>query len=360
MPLRLYRRAGTSFWWLSGTIAGRRLRESTGTGDKQLAEEYRAAREAALYRAAVHGAPARLTTFAEAALSYLQHAGPHTDATRARVGRLLTHFGPTLAANDVAQVALDEACLALLRPGASPATRLREIITPARAVLTHAAKRGLCSIPALDVPRAPPARTEWLTPAEVDRLLHAAAPHLRPLLAFLAATGARLGEALALRWEDVDLAHAHALLRDTKSGRDRPVALPPRAVAALAAIPTPTDCRRIGPVFLTQRGAPYADRRRQGGGQIKTAWARAAAVIPKPITPHTLRHTWATWHYAEHRDLLLLKREGGWASVAMVERYAHLAPASIVAAAQRWRGTGTKLAQPAPLIRRKRSRKSTI
>jgi integrase len=44
-------------------------------------------------------------------------------------------------------------------------------------------------------------------------------------------------------------------------------------------------------------------------------------------SPHVLRHTWATWHYAVNKDLLLLKREGGWASVAQVERYAHLMPA---------------------------------
>jgi integrase len=86
----------------------------------------------------------------------------------------------------------------------------------------------------------------------------------------------------------------------------------------------------------------------QGGGQIKTAWAAAvtSARIEKPISPHTLRHTWASWHYAMHRDLLLLKRDGGWASVAMVERYAHLAPAIIAPAAQAWRGTF--LTQPAP------------
>jgi hypothetical protein len=42
--------------------------------------------------------------------------------------------------------------------------------------------------------------------------------------------------------------------------------------------------------------------------------------------PHTCRHTWATWHYAIHRDLLKLRDEGGWSAVALVERHVHLMP----------------------------------
>lgn len=50
MPLRLVRRAGSSFWWVAGTIAGRRIRESTGTGNRALADEFRAARESTLWK----------------------------------------------------------------------------------------------------------------------------------------------------------------------------------------------------------------------------------------------------------------------------------------------------------------------
>ena len=42
---------------------------------------------------------------------------------------------------------------------------------------------------------------------------------------------------------------------------------------------------------------------------------------------HDLRHTWASWHYAIERDLMLLRTEGGWATVQQVETYAHLMPA---------------------------------
>ncbi|HWX48154.1 MAG TPA: site-specific integrase [Roseomonas sp.] len=221
-------------------------------------------------------------------------------------------------------------------------------------------------------------RTRWLTPEEYTALREAAAPHLRPLVIFLAGTGARLSEALGLQWADVNLRLGTALLRDTKNGRDRQVELLPAVVAAMASITYPVRqedrtlvevAERTGSVFRTSAGRPYAETGGLWGGQIATAWAGACrrARLPgswregKPrriqerlvvkgkvvtrikevrdrwwqpddVSPHTLRHTWATWHYAVHRDLLRLKHEGDWSSVGLVERYAKLAPSAAVPA----------------------------
>lgn len=343
MPLRLSKRAGSPFWWITGTIGGLRIRESAGTDRRELAEEKRATREAELYRGQLHGpAPVR-HSFAAVALSYLEHGGPHTLPTQARVDRLLVHFGPAALANEVDQSRIDRACAALLRPGAKPATRLREVIAPVRAVLIHGSKRRMCDVPVFDVGKASPGRTEWLPPAEVDALISAAAPHVRPLLAFLTATGARLGEALALDWRDVDLPHRRAVLRETKNGRDRTLDLCPRAVVTLEGI-----AGRAGRVFRTRPGEAYKvgeDKAEQGGGQIKKAWATArtaAGLYWKAISPHSLRHTWASWHYAMHRDLLLLRFEGDWSSVKLVERYAHLAPATMADEMRAWRNPDTR------------------
>ena len=129
---------------------------------------------------------------------------------------------------------------------------------------------------------------------------------------------------IGLEWPEVDLGAARALLweGETKGGRRRIVHLPPAAVVALAGLP-----HRAGHVFLNRHGEPYRDSE-AGGGQLRKPWARACkAAEIEGITPHGLRHTWATWHYALHRDLLRLKEDGGWASVSQVERYAHLLPA---------------------------------
>ena len=51
-----------------------------------------------------------------------------------------------------------------------------------------------------------------------------------------------------------------------------------------------------------------------------------------------LRSTGIGRHYALYKDLLALKQEGGWSSVALVERYAHLMPAGHEAAIHRFCG----------------------
>jgi hypothetical protein len=53
-------------------------------------------------------------------------------------------------------------------------------------------------------------------------------------------------------------------------------------------------------------------------------------VLVADASPHTLRHTWASWRYCAHRDVLRLKEEGGWSAVSLVERYAKLVPPGLL------------------------------
>lgn len=329
MPLTLTRRGGSGTWQIVGTVAGQRIRQSARTADRRLAEEARAELEASLYRGAVYGARA-VVTWDQAATSYVD-AAPRSAAEHARLLRLHDHLtGKRLS--DITQATIDRVIQARCRPDAQPATKLREVITPIRAVLAHAARRQWCDMPALEAPKGASGvkRTRWLTPAEAERLVAGCALHLAPLALFLIGSGARLSEALALEWADVDLAHGRALLRDTKQGRDRVADLPPRTVAALANLP-----HREGHVFRppTKRGKQakhYADTHGLYGGQIASAWRGACKRAGiADATPHTLRHTWASWHYAMHRDLMKLKSDGDWSTVTQTERYTKLVPATM-------------------------------
>lgn len=327
--LKVISRKGTTTLYLRGTVRGLRIFESAGTDDPDLAEEARAAREAELYRAAVHGTRPRVT-FAAAALDYLRHE-QRSVATKLAINKLLKHFGPATACDEIDQARIDRAARSICRSTASPATKLRQVVGPTKAVLNHAARRDWCPAPHFERMRGARKRTEWLTPAEAAAQIEAAAAHLRPLLAFLYCTGARLGEAVVLQWEDVDLQHARATLRDTKNGLDRIVDLPPLAVAALAGL-----SHRDGEVFRHRRGHAYRptsdDETAPRGGQIRKGWATALAKagVAKRVTPHHARHSWASWHYAVHRDLLKLKDDGCWQSVSQVERYAKLVPPGLV------------------------------
>lgn len=340
--LSLFRRG--EIWWLRGTIRcgqrKQRVLESTGARDYADAQAVRDLRGREIWDSLSLGDRASVP-FGQAARSYLEQRQPRAGDAR-RIARLVAYFGPRQL-REIGQAAVDGAVKAICRPEAAPGTRLRSVIIPLTAILTHAARRGWCDTPHFERPEQPKGRTVWLTPAQARALVDAASPHLRPLLVFFLCTGARVAEALDMQWSDVDLQARTCIFRDTKSGADRIVKLAPAAWEALANLPHRDGAvfRRPGRAALPV-GAAYADRGRDEGGQIKTAFngARRRAGLPSDVTPHALRHTWATWFQAVTRDPMRLKHEGGWGSLAMVERYAHLAPSAIAAEVVAFWGAG--------------------
>ncbi|HTU54736.1 MAG TPA: tyrosine-type recombinase/integrase [Acetobacteraceae bacterium] len=333
MPLRVVRRADTGKLWIAGTIKpagakeGVRIRQRAGTDSPELAREEAAALEAKILRDFHLGEKRPECTFSRAVASYLE-AEDRAVGTVALVDRLHDHFKDG-SLRKIDQAAVDEARKAILRPNAKPATVKRNLIVPLRAILLHAHRRGWCDAPSFEIPAEQRGRTKFLLPEQAEALIAAAGAakrsgHLVPLLRFFLCTGCRVGETLALDWSQVDLLGARARIwaDQAKSGAERIVNLPPAAVAALAALR-----HREGRVFLTARREPYRSSE-EYGGQLKTAWASACSRAGlSGFGPHALRHTWASWHYCVHRDLLRLKLDGGWSSVALVERYAHLLPA---------------------------------
>lgn len=354
--LRVVTRAGTGALYLRGTVRGTRVFESAGTDNPVLAEEARATREAELYRGAIHGTK-KTITFAQAALQYLKRPTEGravSKHTKMAIGRVAKHFGATITCREIDQNAIDRAGRALCREDAKAVTVLRAIVSPIRAVLTFAWRRGFCDEPSFETTKGGGARTDWFTPAEADAMITAASDHLKPMLAFLFCTGARVGEAVALDWRNVDLKYCRVTLvgeededgtGGTKNGDDRIVDLTPRAVVALANIPGD----HVGPVFLAPVGNPKAAKSKMtpyrrsgtnkygtGGNQIRRAWSTAlkGANITRHLTPHHARHTWATLHYLIHKDIVKLRIDGGWRTVTQCERYTKLAPDGLRADAE--------------------------
>lgn len=338
MPLKVRRRKDTGALTITGIVrfpdgTGRRVRKRAASDELQLAREEAIALEAEILRSAWHGERRGSRSLAEAVMSYIESA-PRSPATKAFLHRLLRALGD-IPLSAVDQVAAVKARRSMLAADASPATYTRNVIVPLRAVMQHAHRLGWCDVPVFEIPKQLQGRTLFLLPNEADQLIMAASPHIQRLLVFLLCTGARMSEALELERRDIDLTGRRAIFWKTKGGKRRIANLPPRAIVALA--DTGYD---DGRVFKTGSGLPYSDRERRGGGQIKTAWKATLrrAGLNSEFSPHTLRHTWASWHYAVYRDLLKLKIEGGWSSVALVERYAHLMPAGHEDEIRRWWG----------------------
>jgi integrase len=141
---------------------------------------------------------------------------------------------------------------------------------------------------------------------------------------FLAGSGWRSGEALALRWDEVDLARRTATLGDTKTGRSvRPLS---HAVCDVL-----RNLPRSGHlVFPATRGS--GDVVMSG---FKKLWKRIAKLggLPPDVTPHVLRHSFASLAadlgYSEPVIAALVGHQGR----STTSRYLHSADAVLLAAA---------------------------
>lgn len=329
MPLKLIQRG--KVWHLQGTVAGQRIRESTGLVQRAQAEVARVRRETELIERQIYGSAAT-RTFAEAALAYLETGG------EARfLGPILDHFGATTRVVDIKQSDIDR-CAKSIYPGGAPGTINRQIITPISAVLRlHYQSEGK-SPPVLRRRREPKGRIRWLSPEEAERLIEAAAaltlprhsapePYTLAKIAFLLGTGCRTGECFA-----ADVAHFHASAGQwwipglapgagKTASAARMVRLPARARALMGDLPAD------GAAFRTPYGKPIQPGM-GSGGQMAAAFgrARAAAGLGADVTPHVLRHTWATWFYAQTRDFGALMDQGGWSGANTANRYRKIAP----------------------------------
>ena len=89
MPLKLRRRRGSNNWYLRGTIRGIPVDESTGTAERDVAEEIRIKRESEILDRSIHGRRAT-ASFLEVAVMYLEAGGERT-----YMAPVLDHFGAT-------------------------------------------------------------------------------------------------------------------------------------------------------------------------------------------------------------------------------------------------------------------------
>jgi integrase/recombinase XerD len=193
------------------------------------------------------------------------------------------------------------------------------------------------SLHAVDSPRLwkrLPGVLHW---KEVERLL-GATPSPGPLglrnktlLEVLYATGARASEVITLRLKDVDLNYGYLRCKG-KGNKERIVPLGSQARDLLKRYlsevrPCLTGNRSKsqpkedwdGPVFLSRLGQPL---RREDVWRIVKTSARRAGI--KAISPHTLRHSFATHLLERGADLRSVQEMLGHASIATTQIYTHI------------------------------------
>lgn len=304
---------------------------------------------------AAEAGPTPAPALRRAVRGYLDHLAVERGLaanTLASYRRDLARYLHTLASSgvtDLASVAPGqvEAHLARLRVGdeerpplaASSAARA---VSAVRGLHRFALREGLTEAdPSRAVrPPAPPRRLPRALPVDdVIRLLDAAAGPVsaagpeaplglrdRALLEFLYGTGARISEAVGAAVDDLDTDTGAVLLRG-KGGRNRLVPIGGYAVAALHAYlvrarPGLAAAGRGTPaVFLNSRGGPLS---RQGAWAILRGAARRAGlpdIGPQAVSPHTLRHSYATHLLDGGADVRVVQELLGHASVTTTQVY---------------------------------------
>jgi integrase len=302
MPIKIYKRGGV--WHYRGTVAKRRLRGSTGTANKETAARIAAELEDRAWKRRLDG-PAAILTFAQASIKY-RAAGKQT-----RFLEKIEDYWKDTLVRDITPGAIRDAALAIY-PKASAATRNRQAIVPMVAVINHAADSELCS--RIRVKRFKvetkskiPATLEWVEAF----MAHCKRPQLAGLALFMFLTGARVSEALAVEWDDIDFRKKTVLIKQTKLGNERRAHLPQPLIVALANIPK-SNSRRT--VFW------YETR-----NHCLIVWRRTAERAKiAPLSFHSCRHGFATALLHSGIDPVTVAKLGGWKNVRHVfETYGH-------------------------------------
>lgn len=183
----------------------------------------------------------------------------------------------------------------------------------------------------LSLPRRWKRLPKALTSQEIERLLAPESPETpqslcdQAILELAYASGLRLSELRSVRLEQLHF-EAGFINVIGKGNKERVVPVGRKAIEAVsryldAGRPTLVTPRSPANVFLTRRGTPFA---------AVTMWLRIRqrvrrAGITRNVTPHMLRHSFAT-HLLEHgADLRVIQELLGHASIATTEIYTHVA-----------------------------------
>jgi integrase/recombinase XerC len=211
-----------------------------------------------------------------------------------------------------------------------------------RSFYRYLSRRGLTSrnpVEAVRTPKRPRALPRVLTKDDADALMTFPAGHTigslrdRALLETLYSTGARVSELVSL---DVgDIRESEGLVRLQGKGRkERIVPIGELALeaikryqAGLASTLRPSDAARgRGPLFRNRRGGRLTSR------SVARIVACYSSRLPGgPVSPHTLRHSFATHLLDEGADLRAIQEMLGHASLSTTQRYTHVAMDQLLA-----------------------------
>lgn len=338
--MSLYKRG--DIWWVRFCTAdGQRVRKSTKTADRQLAQEYHDRLKADLWRHSKLGDKPR-QKWERAVERWLNEKQGEKVTLHEDIGHL-RRVHPHLYGRHLDEIdrdVLDNLTQSRVSDGVSNATvnRMLEVV---RAILRRAEREWewLERAPHVRMLSEPKRRIRWLKKEEADQLLRELPDHLEEMARFTLATGLRESNVIKLEWSQVNLEHRCAWIHADQAKARKAIPVPLNAEAVLVLR------RQIG----KHQTRVFTYKARPVTRANNHAWRKA--LVRAGITNfrwHDLRHTWASWHVQQGTPLHVLQELGGWSDYEMVRRYAHLSVEHLAEYADnlsRARLVGTNLAQ---------------
>ena len=185
-------------------------------------------------------------------------------------------------------------------------------------------------------PHAKPEKKKWLTPEEAGQLMKAVTdPRALAFCALCLYCGLRKEEALGLQWADID-GGSLTVRRAVTFLTNQPDPIHElKTKAAHRTIPIPGPLREI--LLDTPHLGQYIITAADGGDMTRSAftrlWNKVKSAVPFHVSPHMLRHTYATTLYHAGVDLRTAQRLLGHSSIQMTaDIYTHLQDADALAA----------------------------
>ena len=238
------------------------------------------------------------------------------------------HIKPFFGQRQLTDVTVDDVArlIAKLQRDGKKAWTIRAVLTPLRRIFRTAERRGLVAsnpVSGLDRserPKSDQRRMQILSSDEISRLLPKVPARYRDLITTLVFTGMRIGEALALTWDDVDFAGGFIHVRAGKTDNAaRSIVLMP-ALGSLLRRRWLAAGRPEGLVFSSD-GKPFQRRVVLRSGLSK---GLEAAKLDH-VTLHELRHTFASILIGQGFDVTFVADQLGHADPGITLRtYAKL------------------------------------